>query len=234
MKETLESVSSFHEVIVADTGSTDETVEIAKSFPNVKIEHLEFNGFGSTHNEASRLASNDWIFSLDSDEVLSPELVQELQSLKLDPNAVYSFARHNYFNGKHIKSCSGWHPDWIVRLYNRKMTSFSNDLVHEKVETKNLKLISLHSPIRHTPYRHVGDFLTKMQTYSNLFAEQHRHKRSSSFGRAVLHGWFAFFRSYIFKRGVLNGKEGFIISLYIGQTTFYKYLKLAELNKSPS
>ena len=75
----------------------------------------------------------------------------------------------------------------------------------------------------HTPYLQIGDFLTKMQNYSTLFAEQHRNSKKASIGSALLHGWWAFLKSYIFKRGLLNGKEGLIISLYNGHTTFYKY-----------
>lgn len=229
---TLESLQKFPEVLVYDSGSTDDTRDVAGKFANVKVVPGQFSGFGPTHNQASSLASHDWILSIDSDEVLSPPLIEEILQLKLDPSCVYQIFRKNYFNGKWIRWCGGWHPDPVIRLYHRGSTSFSNDAVHEKILLGNLKLIALTHPMIHTPYRSMGDFLAKMQTYSSLFAQQNKGKKHSSFFKAVLHGWAAFFKSYLLKRGFLGGKEGFIISAYNGHTAFYKYLKLIEFNKN--
>lgn len=228
---TLQSLQAFSEVVVLDTGSNDDTLEIAGEFPNVKIHHALFNGFGPLHNEATRIASNDWVLSIDSDEIVTPELVREIQGLLLDPNSVYSIPRDNYFNGKLIRCCAGWYPDPVVRLYNRRKTRFSNDAVHEKVLREKMRVIPLQNSIKHTPYRTISDYLTKMQKYSTLFAEQNCGKKNSSLLKALVHGTIAFIKSYIFKRGIFGGKEGFIISLYNSQTAYYKYLKLAELNK---
>ncbi|MES2345470.1 MAG: glycosyltransferase family 2 protein [Chlamydiota bacterium] len=225
---TLKSLEDFKEVLVFDTGSTDRTLAIAASFQNVKIATGEFIGFGKTHNFASALAKYDFILSIDSDEVLSPALVQEIKALSLDPQTVYSIQRHNFFNGKHIKCCSGWHPDFVYRLYNRQHTAFSDAPVHEKILTDNFKKIRLKSPVFHTPYRNISDFLAKMQTYSSLFAEKPGTKISETLWKPLIHSWFAFFKSYILKRGFLAGKEGLIISMYNGHTAFYKYLKRAE------
>lgn len=228
---TLRSLQEFPEVVVLDTGSTDDTIEIAEEFPNVKIHHAEFKGFGPMHNEATNLASSDWILSIDSDEILSSELVREIQELPLDPTCVYSIQRDNYFNGKKIRCCAGWYPDPVVRLYNRKKTKFSSDAVHEKILREGLRLVPLKHTLKHTPYRMISDFLEKMQKYSTLFAEQNRGKKRSSLFRALVHGIGAFIKNYFFKRGIFGGQEGFIISLYNSQTAYYKYLKLAELNK---
>lgn len=227
IKRTLDSLTSFAEVLLLDSGSTDATLAIAQTYPNVQIHRGPFLGFGPMHNYGAKLANYDWIFSVDSDEVVSPELEAEIRSLPLNPNHVYRMERHNYFNNKRIKGCSGWYPDWVVRLYNRKSTSFSHDLVHEKVLTQNLRVVSLSSPLLHTPYREVGDFLTKMQRYSTLYAEQ-KDPKNASLSQALFHGFFAFFKSYVFKQGFLAGKEGLILSLYMGHTAYYKYLKLLE------
>ncbi len=227
----LESTKNFDEVILLDTGSTDATLEIAGLYPNVKIFHSPFTGFGPLHNLAAFHASNDWILSLDSDEVLTLELAQEILSLQLDMKKVYSFPFNNYFNGKHIKWC-GWYPDRHIRLYNKQVTAFTDDKVHEKIQIAGLSEIKLHSPVKHYSYRSISDFLLKMETYSNLFAEQNAHKKKSSFTKALVHGSFAFFKSYIMKRGFLGGKEGYIISVYNAQTAFYKYLKLAYASRS--
>lgn len=228
----LESVKEFEEVVILDTGSTDTTLEIAQIYPNVKVFHSPFTGFGPLHNLAAYHASHDWILSLDSDEVLTPELAEEILALQLDPRRVYSFPFNNYFNGKHIKWC-GWYPDRHVRLYNKRTTSFTDDKVHERIQTNGVSEVKLKSPVKHYSYRTISDFLQKMETYSNLFAQQNAHKKKSSLPKALLHGGFAFFKSYVLKRGFMGGKEGYIISLYNGQTAFYKYLKLAYASRTP-
>jgi glycosyltransferase involved in cell wall biosynthesis len=231
---TLQSLQKFPEILLYDSGSTDATLEIAQKFPNVKIFKGQFSGFGPTHNTASSLAPKDWILSIDSDEVLTPELADEILNLKLDPACVYEISRKNFFNGKWVRWCGGWHPDPVVRLYHRQSTRFTDDAVHEKIISHNLKLTPLAAPLLHTPYRSMADFLSKMQTYSTLFAEQHKGKKNSSLGKAIAHGCFAFIKSYFLKKGFLGGKEGFIISAYNGHTAFYKYLKLMEANRKLS
>lgn len=224
------ALKPFEEVLLLDSGSTDGTLEIAEQFSNVTIHHHDFEGFGPQHNVASDLAKNDWILSVDSDEVLSKELVQEILSLQLDENTVYGFPRHTYYNDKLIKWC-GWYPDFIWRLYNRKVTSFSDAQVHERILTEGLQEQLLKNAMRHYSYETTGDFLDKMQSYSTLFAKQHKGKKSSSLCKALLHSSFAFFKSYFLRRGFMGGKEGFIISVYNANTALYKYLKLAEENR---
>lgn len=230
LRETLEPLASFPEVLILDSGSNDATLEIAKSFPNVQIYQKPFIGFGKTHNLVSSLAKYDWILSIDSDELVSPELAQEILSLPLDPKNIYSLDRHNYFNGKRMKCCSGWYPDRILRLYNRNETQFTSDDVHEQVIVGSLKVVPLKGKLLHTPYPTIESLLHKMQFYSTLFAEQNRGKKSSSMGKALLHGTSAFFKNYFLKRGFLGGKEGFVISLHNTLMTYYKYVKLSFLN----
>lgn len=229
LKEVLAALTSFGEVLIYDTGSTDSTMEIARHFPNVRIVQAPFVGFGPTHNLASAVAKNDWIFSVDSDEVASADLVQAISDEQLNAQAVYSFPRKNYFNGKFIRWC-GWYPDKQIRLYNRTKTRFSNDQVHEAIISEGMKRIVLQAPIIHYSYANISDFLSKMQSYSTLFAEQNVGKRKSSPLKAIMHGWFAFFKSYILKRGFMGGYEGLVISAYNAHTAFYKYLKLYEAN----
>jgi len=230
IEKTLKSLTKFPEVVVLDSGSEDQTLAIAEKFPNVKTYNSPFLGFGPMHNYAAKLASYDWILSIDSDETLSPPLIEEILSLKLDPEALYHVRRHNYFNEKHIRGCSGWHPDIVPRLYHRKSTQFSNDLVHEKVLQKKLIPKTLHAPLLHTPYLEVRDFLEKMQHYSELFAEQRKEEQGSLF-QALIHSWAAFLKSYFLKKGFCAGREGFVISMYTAHTAFYKYLKLTFRHK---
>lgn len=229
LREVLNSVKGFDEVLLFDNGSTDRTFEIASHFPNVKIHKGAFEGFGPTHNKASSLAKNDWILSLDSDEVITEELAKEIAEQTLHEKSVYSFPRHNYYRNTFIHSC-GWYPDRQVRIYNRLHTRFTDAKVHEAIIVKGMDHIRLKAPMIHYSYANLSDFLNKMQTYSDLFAKQNVGKKSSSPSKALMHGFFAFFKSYVIKRGILNGYAGFVISIYNANTAFYKYLKLYEAN----
>ena len=229
LEDVLNSVQDFDEVIIYDNGSTDDTLEIAAKFKNVKIIIGKFVGFGKTHNIASSHAKHEWVLSIDSDEIVTDEMSLEIKNLQLDENTVYSFSRHNYFNNKFIKWC-GWYPDRQIRLYNKTKTQFDDAKVHEAIMLQGMKVIALKAPMIHYSYASISDFLNKMQSYSNLFAEQNRHIKKSSPCKAALHGFFAFFKSYILKRGFLGGYEGFVISAYNAHTSFYKYMKLYEAN----
>ena len=230
LSSSLKALKDFDEILILDTGSTDLTLDIAKNFQNINIESSPFIGFGPLHNLAAAKAKNDWILSVDHDEIMTKELAKEILSLELDETSVYSFPFWNYFNGKKIRGC-GWFPDRHIRLYNRKKTRFSEDSVHEKVLINHLKHIKLSFPMKHYSYRSVSDFLVKMESYSTLFAKQNKHKKSASLKKAIFHAVFAFFKSYVIQRGFLDGKEGGIISLYISHLTYYKYLKLQEQNQ---
>jgi glycosyltransferase involved in cell wall biosynthesis len=227
LKATLDSLKKFPEVVLLDTGSTDHTLDIARQFQNVSIWEVPFTGFGVLRNEAAEKASHDWILAVDSDEVLSPALQEELLTLSPAEDSLYEIDFHNYYNGKRILGC-GWHPERHIRLYHRKKTRFSPRAVHEEVIADGCHTLRLRSPIEHTPYLSISDFLAKMQHYSDLFAKEMQGKKKSSFMSAFLHGSWAFFKSYLLKKGIFLGKEGFIISSYNASTAFYKYLKLAE------
>ncbi|MEX0962149.1 MAG: glycosyltransferase family 2 protein [Simkaniaceae bacterium] len=225
LPETLKSVEQFDEIIVCDTGSSDQTIEIAKK-AGCQVFSRELKGFGPLRNEMALFAKNDWVFALDSDETVTPLLFNELSYLKLNDAFVYSFPFKNLYNGRWIRGC-GWHPDYHVRLYHRKVTRFSEDHLHEKICERALTVKKLKFPIQHISYRSPADFLEKMQHYSTLFALQNSGKKSS-LKKAMAHGGFAFFKSFILKRGFLDGYEGYMISVYNAGVAYYKYLKLAH------
>lgn len=229
LRAVLDALRTFDEVVILDTGSTDATEHIASEYSNVSWHYREFIGFGPTHNIASALAKHEWIFSIDSDEIMTAELIDELQSLMLDKRSIYSVLRRNFYRNREITGC-GWGHDWICRLYNRNSTSFSKDYVHEKVLPAGLKIVKLKGSLLHTPYQTIDQFLAKLQSYTSLFASQNRGKKKGSLMKAIGHGIFSFIRSYILKRGFLLGREGFEISWYNANCAFYKYLKLADIS----
>ncbi len=228
--EVLGSLKDFEEIIVLDSGSTDNTLAIARAFGNVRIFETEFLGFGPLHNAAADRCRNDWILSLDSDEVISKELVEEIFAAELDEHCVYSFNFLNYFNGKLIKCC-GWYPERHVRIFNRKATRFSDAMVHEEIKRDGLEEVKLKGHVRHYSYDSVDDFLSKIQGYSSLFARNYAGRKKASPLKAAVHAVFTFLKCYIIRRGVFYGYEGFLISVSNAAGTLYKYLKLYEANR---
>ncbi len=232
LAEVLTALHWCDEVVVFDTGSTDNTMAIAQRHPNVQLFRLEgtFPGFGRAHQQAVALARHDWILSIDSDEVVSAGLAAEIAALPLDERIVYAMPFHNYFNGRRITSC-GWHPDCHDRLFNRRATNFCESEVHERVQASHLVGRRLRHPIRHYSYDSLDDFLRKMRHYGGLFAAQNAGRRTAGPLKAVSRSVWMFFKSYLLQRGCLQGGEGLVISAYKAQTVFWKYLLLDEANR---
>lgn len=136
----LDSIKDFGEIILLDNKSTDDTLKIAKKFQenhtNLKIYKSEFIGFGPLKNLAISYASNDWIFNIDSDEILEKEALEELKTIKINQNNILSFPRKNLYNDTWIKAC-GWWPDRVFRIFNKNHTLFNENLVHESLVIKN-------------------------------------------------------------------------------------------------
>ena len=168
--EALESIN----VVLIDTGSIDNTLDLASKFSNVQTFSFDFLGFGTLKNQGAKLAKDDWILSLDADELPSNDLIQYLMNTQLDPNTIYSFPFHNYYKEKRIYGC-GWNPESHVRLYNKTTTSFCESLVHERIVEDGLNKKMLPFPIKHFSYLCIDDFLRKLSHYTTLFAEQN-HK----------------------------------------------------------
>lgn len=229
--QALTSTKDFAEVIVVDSGSHDQTLRIAKRYSHVKIYERPFTNFSDQRNFGAGKASFDWIFQLDSDEQLTFELIDELKKATLDPKTIYGIPFRNFFHGQEIRY-GGWYPDIHRRLYNRKETHFvPSHFVHEDLEKEGMKIASTKGHIIHYSYRDFHHFIDKMQFYTDLFAEQHKGKRKSSYSKALGKSVYMFFRTYIFRRGFLDGWLGFFIAFYQAQTSFFKYIKLYEKNR---
>lgn len=231
IKECLEALQKFDEIIILDNGSTDNTIQISSTFSNAKVYENEFIGFGPLKNLAISYTSNDWVLSVDSDEIFSPELVDEILNKKLESNKVYSILRDNYYNGKLVKCC-GWGNDYVNRLFNKQTTKFNDKEVHESLRLENLGVEKLENTFKHYSFNNASELLDKMDRYSTLYAKEHKGKKSSSPSKAFFRALFAFIKNYFFQRGFLCGYEGLAISISNANGVFYKYLKLYEENKS--
>jgi glycosyltransferase involved in cell wall biosynthesis len=225
----LDSLKEFQEVIVYENNSTDNTQKIAQSYSNVKLYSGEFLGFGPTKNLAISYATNEWILSLDTDEVLSKKFVQSLTQLQLNENNIYTILRTNFYKRTQIKHC--WGNDIIIRLFNKNKTKFTDKKVHEKIIEENLNTLQLEGVVKHYPYATISDFIIKLDRYSTIYAQDNAGKKSSSPLKAFANGSFSFFKTYFLKRGFLDGYAGLIIAFSHMATNFYKYIKLYELNK---
>ena len=231
--ECLDSLKVFPEVVLLDNGSTDRTVEIASQYSNVKVfSKLDFLGFGKMKNHAVGLASNDWVLSIDSDEVLMPEVIAEVNAMQLNENTVVALSRLNYYNGRCIKAC-GWYPDYVWRIFNRKYTRFNENMVHEGVEVqKDSDKKYIRDAVVHYTYDSIESIITKMNRYTTLAAQQkYASGKKSSVVGAILRSIHAFNMNYFFRKGIFYGYRGFVISVLNASATFYKYLKLYEMNK---
>ncbi len=235
ISKSLESLYLFDEVVVFDNGSTDGTREIASRYPNVRLFEGTFEGFGITKNKAAALAKHDWILIIDSDECIEPELVRAIHRQNLDPKTIYLLNFKAFYKSYQVKYC-GWNNQKIRRLYNRNESRFTDSHVHENLIDTGLKVRELEGgSIQHFSYRSVSDLIVKVERYSSLFAlgsdrELHpnRSRVPASPARALISAIYSFFKTYVLKRGFLDGYVGLLIAFSHMATNFYKYMKLYE------
>lgn len=232
--ECLNSLVEFNEIVILDNGSTDATLEIVTKYQernvNIKIYQHDFIGFGPLKNLAISFASNDWIFSIDSDEILDKEALAAIKAGHFSDDEVIAISRKNLYKGEWIKAC-GWSPDYVLRLFNRNKVRFNDNQVHECLVVNKNNIKKIDGYIVHYAFDSIDSLLDKLQRYSGLWAKQNLHKKVSVCS-AIIHGTWNFLRNYLFKKGILFGYKGFIISVCNGLGAFFKYMKLYELKYS--
>jgi glycosyltransferase involved in cell wall biosynthesis len=229
IKVTLDSLKDFEEVIVFDTGSIDETLNIIKSYPNTSTYTGKFHGFGDSKNYAVSLANNDWVLSLDSDESVSEDLILDLKSIDLHLNLVGRATRKNFFMGREM-IYGGWGRDKIIRLFNRNDFNFSSLKVHEKVEIdSSAEIVNLNGFINHNSIYKLSQTLEKANLYSDLYAEE--NNKIYPLLIIIIKVLFSFFRTYFLQKAFLAGWRGFVLSFSNAIGVFYKYMKIYVKNK---
>ena len=220
------------QIVVVDTNSADRTLEIAQNHGALISQPTDWPGFGPQKNRALALATGDWVLSLDADERLTPALKSEILTALHHSAHVDCFAipRLSWYCGRFIRH-SGWSPDYVDRLFKRGTAQFSDDLVHERL-IPNGQVAKLKNPMLHYSFMNYSQVLQKLDRYSTASAEQAFAKgKTSSPLKAVLHGAWAFFRTYILRAGFLDGPQGFALAISNGQGTYYRYIKLWQLHQ---
>jgi glycosyltransferase involved in cell wall biosynthesis len=215
------------QIVVVDTTSTDRTLEIAKNYGAVISQPADWPGFGPQKNRALDLATGEWVLSLDADERLTPALRSEILTAIHHSAHVDCFAipRLSWYCGRFIQH-SGWNPDYVDRLFRRGTARFSDDLVHERLIPSG-QVAKLENPMLHYSFMNFSQVLQKIDRYSTASAEQAFTKgRRSNPLKAILHGLWAFIRTYFIRAGFLDGYQGLALALSNAEGSYYRYMKI--------
>jgi glycosyltransferase involved in cell wall biosynthesis len=215
------------QIVVVDTNSNDRTLEIAKNHGAVISQPADWPGFGPQKNRALDLATCEWVLSLDADERLTPALRSEILTAIQHSAHVECFAipRLSWYCGRFIRH-SGWSPDYVNRLFKRGAARFSEDLVHERL-IPNGQVAKLENPMLHFSFMNFSQVLQKIDRYSTASAEQAFAKgRRSNPLKAILHGLWAFIRTYFIRAGFLDGYQGLALALSNAEGSYYRYMKI--------
>ena len=226
----LASVSFADEIIVLDSGSSDDTLNICRQYTD-QVFSTDWPGFGQQKQRALAKASHDWILSIDADEEISLALQAEiLAAIQQSDIQGFFIPRLSRYCGKAIKH-AGWWPDYVLRLFQRQAGEFTDDLVHERVIVTGA-IEHLKSPILHEAFVDPEEVLSKINSYSSLGAQKlFNQGKNANLSLAIVKGLWTFFRTYILKAAILDGAEGLMLAISNAEGSYYKYLKLRTLNQ---
>ena len=234
IERCLSAVQWADEIVVVDSGSRDRTLEIAGQFTDSIYAREDWQGYGVQRQRAEQLAKHEWIFALDADEVVSDELAHEIQQSLVEAKVsdVFLLNRLTHFCGRFIYH-SGWYPDRVARIYNKNHCGYNDKSVHESVNVAGANQIRLQADLLHYTFSDLNTYLVKRNGYAFQWAiEQHEKGKQTSTLKATVSSLFAFFRHYVLRRGFLDGRAGFLISVIQMQYTFNKYMQLIYMNQN--
>ena len=237
LARTLASVAWAEERIVVDSGSTDDTLEVARQH-GAKIFQERWKGYAEQKNWAIAKASSEWVLSLDADEEVSPELAANIRKATTRTGsdvAGYFLARRNLFLGRWIRH-GGFYPDRKLRLFRRGQGKFTQRAVHETMQVDGATAV-LTGDLIHNAYPTLTGYIETMNRYSTLGAEvaAARGDTSTSFVAFLMNVYYrpalSLSWNYIFRRGFLDGREGFLLHLYHNVYVSWKYAKAWEASR---
>jgi glycosyltransferase involved in cell wall biosynthesis len=218
------------EIIVLDSFSTDETAQIARNL-GATVYQEKFRGYIGQKNFAIKLASHDYILSLDADEALDPELVQSILEAKASfANRAYSMNRCTNFCGRFIRH-GLWYPDRKIRLFDRTIAKWGGLNPHDKIQLQeNFKPRYLKGDILHYSFANTEDLVWQNNRLSSIAASSlYASGRKSTWFKMLVNPAWAFINGYIFRKGFLDGFDGFTIAVHTSHQVFQKYSKLYRL-----
>lgn len=225
----LETVKWAEEIVIVDSGSTDDTVKLARAYTD-RVFTIDWPGFGAAKNFALDQASGDWVLSVDTDERVPEALRGEIQAAIQSPTPYvgYRIPRKNYFAGRWIKYL-GWYPDYIIRLFKRGAGRFKERAVHEEVQVAG-PVGYLKTPLEHYSYTSVSDYLTRQDRYARLAAQELlREGRRPRPGDLIWRPAAHFLKLYLLRLGFLEGRLGYTLAVLSSLYNFLKYHYLREL-----
>ncbi len=228
IEKCLQSVAFADEIIVLDSGSTDQTISLCRQYTD-KLFQTDWPGFGPQKNRALEKATGDWIFSIDSDEWIDHKLQEEItQVIQHSEKTVFTLPRRNQYCGEWIRF-GDVGKDKVTRLFKRGSARFSDDSVHERIITDQ-RIAPLKSPLFHNSYQSFEALMQRMNTYTTLSAKMRFERgKKTNLLKAIFSGWWAFMRSYFFRLGFLDGKIGFIVAVSSAESSYYRHVKLMGL-----
>lgn len=230
----IDSARWADEILVVDSGSTDDTVSIATG-KGVRVMSRTWPGYVDQKNYAASVASHDWIFSLDADERMTPALAAEVQGIIDGATAERAFRvpRVTFHLGRWIRT-TDFYPDYQTRLYDRRAARWQGKYVHESVVADG-PVGQLKNELQHYSYRDLNDHLDRINRYSTLAALQmHESGRRAGAVDLLLHPPAAFLRNYVLRGGFADGMPGLTISLVNAYSVLLKFAKLWELQHTPN
>ncbi len=232
LRDCLESVSGFDEIVVVDAESTDKTAQLAREFTD-KVWVRPWPGFSAQKNFALEQATGDWVLSLDADERISPELRERIRRILIadGPADGYSIPRKNLFWGAWVRH-GGLYPDYQLRLFRQGGGRFVESAVHESV-TVDGHVETLAEPLLHHSYRGLEDFVARSNRYSTLAAvELMRRGRRARWADLTLRPFGRFFSMYVVKMGFLDGWRGFVLAVLYANYVFLRMAKAWEARRA--
>jgi glycosyltransferase involved in cell wall biosynthesis len=202
------------EIVVLDSGSTDRTAAICAAH-GVRFEVHPFDGYGPQKRRAVALATHDWVLSVDADEVLDATASAALAQLDLsEPRRSFRILRRNFIGEREVRY-GAWSPDWCLRLFNRTTTNFTMDAVHESVPAVGPVAV-IPGSLLHYSFSDAADLFVRCGGYARRKAARYRAAgRRAGACRVLLRALWGFTRSYVLKRGFLDGKLGVVVALSV-------------------